>query len=331
MTKIKVSATALLLFTLVGAAPLTASAPLSASAAVSKKDNVEIIKVQNADVKIVFNGVGLTPPDGQMVFIHKNVTYVPIRFMSYGLKKSVSWDSNNLIVTINEPNSSESIIIKEYIKNIINNKSSFVSLKSATLKSVDAKFNFSGSVKTLPTGQSSFIYNGNLYVPLRFFSESVGNTIVWDQKNKTIIASSNNEGITKETGKLDSTATPAPTTTPAPTATPIASGTAGKVSYEQITSATEAKLNALKAQSQSTLFNIALEYVSASDDAVKQSILSKGKQQLASFTASFNGIISEAEKELISNGYSTQIIQQYREAFEAEMKAGLSLAEGMTN
>ncbi|WP_236335237.1 copper amine oxidase N-terminal domain-containing protein [Paenibacillus auburnensis] len=337
MNKIKLPAAALLLLLSVGAAPLTASAPLSASAASSEKVvattvNVKtsVTKVNTIDVKMTFDGVKLVPPSGQMVFIYNNSTYVPLRFMSYALQKTVAWDAKNLKVTVNEPNSSELVGIKEYLMNVTNTQNAFIS-KSVSLSDVKAKFVFNGSTKTLPAGQSSYILNGSLYVPLRFLSESTGNGIKWDQKTKTITASSKSylEQLDKEGDTAGTVGqTSSPTTSPSPSA---GSGAASKVSYEDITSATEAKLNSLKSQSQSTLFNTAVEYLAAQDDTSKANIIAKGKQQLASFTASFNSIVADAEQQLKANGYSTDIISQYRSAFESEIQNGLNAVAGMAD
>ncbi|QSF44117.1 stalk domain-containing protein [Paenibacillus tianjinensis] len=333
MSKVKIPAAALLLLLSIGAAPLTASAPLSASAAsVATAATPSIYnnsaKVQNMNVKMIFDGVSMVPPSGQLVFIHNNTTYVPVRFMSYALQKSVTWDAKNLKVTVGEPSSAESVVIKEYIMNAANTKITFSESKPVTLTTVKASFVFDGVIKSLPANQTSYILNGALYVPLRFLSESVGNVINWDQKAKVITATSKayqeqvNEGNTA--GNAGQGAT---TTTPSQ----AGGSTSGKVSYEDITSATEAKLNALKSQSQSTLMSIALEYVAAKDDASKASIKNKGLEQLSSFTASFNSIVADAEQQLKANGYSTDIIQQYRSAFEAELQAGKDLAGNTAN
>ncbi|WP_342480566.1 stalk domain-containing protein [Paenibacillus sp. FSL L8-0340] len=342
MNKVKVPAAALLLVLLIGAAPLTASAPLSASAAPTAKvvsttsvsTNNNFIKVQNMDVKMNFDGVSLVPPSGQLVFIHNNTTYVPLRFMSYALQKSVAWDAKNLKVTVNEPSSSELVVIKEYLMNVTINKDTFVS-KSVTLSDAKANFVFNGNAKTLPKGQSSYLVNGTLYVPLRFLSESVGNEISWDQKAMTITAKSKGyvEHINEEQANGGNTAgnvgpEPSPTVSSSPTG---GSSATGKVSYEEITSATESKLNNLKSQSKSTLFSTAMEYLAAQDDASKASIIAKGKQQLASFTGSFNSIVSDAEQQLKANGYSTDIINQYRSAFESEIQNGLNAVAGMAD
>ncbi|MEK4060368.1 MULTISPECIES: stalk domain-containing protein [Paenibacillus] len=339
MSKVKIPAAALLLLLSIGAAPLTASAPLSASAAsvasvTTPAVNNNVIKVQNINVKTIFDGISMVPPSGQLVFIHNNTTYVPLRFMSYALQKSVAWDAKNLKVTVNEPSSSELVVIKEYLMNVTNNKDTFVS-KSVTLSDVKANFVFNGKAKTLPKSQSSYLVNGTLYVPLRFLSESVGNEISWDQKTMTITAKSKDyvEHIKEEQMNGGNTAgnigpEPSPTASSSPTG---GSSATGKVSYEEITSATESKLNSLKSQSKSTLFNTAMEYLAAQDDASKASVIAKGKQQLASFTSSFNSIVSDAEQQLKANGYSTDIINQYRSAFESEIQNGLNAVAGMAD
>ncbi|MGN7763277.1 copper amine oxidase N-terminal domain-containing protein [Paenibacillus sp. 22594] len=331
MSKVKIPAAALLLLLSIGAAPLTASAPLSASAAsvaVTAASTTNTIKVQNMNVRMIFDGVSMVPPPGQLVFIHNNTTYVPVRFMSYALQKSVTWDAKNLKVTVGEPNGSELVVMKDYIMNVANTNATFYTSKPVTLTSVKANFVFDGVDKSLPANQSSYILNGALYVPLRFLSESVGNVISWDQKAKVISAASKSyqeqvsEGNTAgNAGQGASTITP----------TQAGGSTSGKLSYEDITSATEAKLNALKNQSQSTLMSIAFEYLAAKDDASKTSIKNKGLEQLSSFTASFNSIVADAEQQLKANGYSTDVISQYRSAFEAELQAGKSIAESMGN
>lgn len=333
LSKAKIPAVALLLVASIGLAPLTASAPISAAAAIvpttTSKAAITTVKVQSMNVKMIFDGVSIQPPAGQYVFMYNNTTYVPLRFMSYALQKSVTWDSKNVKVTVAEPSNSELVAIKEYLMNVPNGKSSTVVTKNIALNQVKVSYVFNGSIKALPAGQSSFILNGSLYVPLRFLSESAGNNISWDQKTKTITAAS--KAYQEQGGTKD----PSPVPTPAPKDTTGAAGGGsagtGKVSYETITSETEAKLTALKNESQSTLMSIAFEYLGATDEASKKSIKAKGVQQLASFTANFNSIVAGAEQKLNSNGYSTEIISQYRSEFESQLQNGKKWAEGMAN
>ncbi|MNO49298.1 hypothetical protein D3C76_396460 [compost metagenome] len=334
MSKATIPVIALSLIASIGLAPLTASAPISVSAAAAtsttSKPATATVKVQSMNVKMVFDGVSIQPPTGQYVFMYNNTTYVPLRFMSYALQKSVSWDAKNVKVTVAEPNSSELVVIKEYLMNATNGNSASAVSKNFVLNQAKASYVFNGATKALPTGQSSFILNGSLYVPLRFLSESVGHNISWDQRTKTITAASKayqEQGGTKNPSPV---ATPAPTDATGGAAGGSAAGT-GKVSYETITSETEAKLTALRNQSESTLTSILVEYLGAKDEASKKSIKAKGVQQLSSFSASFNSIVADTEQKLNSNGYSTAIIKQYRSEFESQLQLGKEIAERMAN
>lgn len=339
MFRAKLPVIAVSLIASIGLAPLTASAPVYVSAAsvpsTTSKAAAATVKVPSMNVKLIFDGVSMQPPAGQYVFMYNNTTYVPLRFMSYALQKSVSWDAKNVKVTVAEPSSSELVIIKEYLMNATNGNSNPAASKNIVLNQVKASYVFNGLTKALPAGQSSFILNGSLYVPLRFLSESVGHNISWDQKTKTITANSKAYQEQSTNSSTGNSQNPSPTATPAPSGTSgVAGGGSagtGTLTYESITSETEAKLTALKNQSQATLMSIALEYVGASDAATKQSIKAKGVQQLASFTASFNSIVADAEQKLKSNGYSTEIISQYKSEFEAQLQFGKDLAEGMAN
>lgn len=339
MSRAKLPVIALSLVASVGLAPLTASAPVSVSAAsvpsTTSKAAAATVRVPSMNVKLIFDGVSMQPPAGQYVFMYNNTTYVPLRFMSYALQKSVSWDAKNVKVTVAEPSSSELVVIKEYLMNATNGNSNPATTKNIILNQVKASYVFNGSTKALPAGQSSFILNGSLYVPLRFLSESVGHSISWDQKTKTISATSKTYQEQSTNSSTGNSQNPSPTATPAPSgsAGAVGGGSAGTgtVTYESITSETEAKLTALKNQSQGTLMSTALEYVGASDAATKQSIKAKGVQQLASFTETFNSIVADAENQLSENGYSTDIINQYRATFEAELKNAREMAGTMGN
>ncbi|KGE18330.1 copper amine oxidase N-terminal domain-containing protein [Paenibacillus wynnii] len=339
MRKVRFPAALLSLFLLISMAPLTVSAPANVSASNISNNTNNTIKVQSMNVKLTFDGVIMEPPVGQYVFIYNNTTYVPLRFVSYALQKSVSWDAKNLKVTVAEPSSAELVVIKEYLMNATNNNSTSTATKNIILNSVKASYGFNGAAKSVPAGQSSYLLNGSLYIPLRFLSESVGNEISWNQKSMTITAESASYKAQTAVGGKDNTTNNSngkdsggATATPAPTTGATGGGSAGagagagggtaKVSYESITSETEAKLNALESESRSTLMATAIEYLSAKDADSKASIKARGVQQLASFTSSFNSILSDCEAKLQAGGYDTGIISQYRAAFEASLQQG---------
>ncbi|MFD1772536.1 stalk domain-containing protein [Paenibacillus rhizophilus] len=330
MGKLRYSAAILWLTMLISIAPVTAyAAPV-------------VIKAQTIKAAITFDGVNLQPPEGQYIFIYNNSTYVPLRFISYALQKSVSWDAKNMKVTVAQPNSRELTVIKEYLMNAGNPKTSVAVTKTVALSKVNASYVFNGSIKSIPQGLSSYILNGNLYVPLRFLSEAAGTTLKWNQKTKSITAftsaykaqspndtKSNNDDSSSSSQTEQSSSSPAPTAQAGTGAS--GGGAESKYSYEQITSETEAKLTTLQSQAKSALMGLAMEYLNAKDDDAKAAILSKGEQQLNSFTSSFNSIISAAESKLKANGYDTAIIDQYRSAFESQVNSGLELVKGMAD
>lgn len=173
MSKATLPVIALSLIASIGLAPLTASAPISVSAAAvpnaTTKAATATVKVQSMNVNMIFDGASIGTPAGQYVFMYNNTTYVPLRFMSYALQKSVAWDAKNVKVTVAEPSSSELVVIKEYLMNATNGNSASAVSKNLVLNQVKASYVFNGATKALPTGQSSFILNGSLYVPLRFY------------------------------------------------------------------------------------------------------------------------------------------------------------------
>lgn len=165
MTKLKFPTIGLLILLLVSVAPLTASAPLSASASAAPVS--KSIKVQSMNVKMFFDNVDLQPPAGQYVFAHNNAIYVPLRFISNALQKSVSWDAKNMKVTVAEPTSSELVLIKEYLMN--STSTNPLTTKIFTVSDLKASYVFNGKSVTVLKGQSSYMLNGTVYVPLRFY------------------------------------------------------------------------------------------------------------------------------------------------------------------
>lgn len=301
------------------------------------------IKVTSVDAKIVFDGQTIQPPAGQHVFIIKNTTYVPLRFIAYALNKSVAWDNKTKKVAVSNPGSAERVTIKDYLANAVNRANSGKADEVITyLTESKVTYTFDGSAKSVPSGLSSYMLDGTLYVPLRFLSESVGTEIGWNQKTKTITGTSGNVNPT-----ASPTATPVPTSsapvgspsasptaTAAPSASPAAGGNSGtggaggqtgKVSYEQITGETESKLSALQGEAFSTLFGLYSEYKSSNDAAAKEKLVAQGKAKLAQFTSSFESIVADAEAKLKANGYSTSIISQYRSEFQSQIQLGMDI------
>lgn len=295
------------------------------------------VKVKPVDVRMNFNGIELPLPTGQFVFIYKGTTYVPLRFVSYAVQKNVNWNAKEAKVTITDPTPAQLISIKEKMINTSSTKNPSSDYKLLT--PVEVKYVFNRQSNNLPKGQLSLMYKGTLYVPIRFVSESAGVSIKWDSNTKTVkgVFKTHTENPTDGSGTSEGNGTNTPSKSAQPEipatgspATPVPGGSGdGKVSYESITSNTESKLQSLQAESKSTLLNLAKQYLSASDESTKQKLLAQGQQQLNRLTARFENIVGAAESELKANGYSTDIINQYRNAFQDEIEAGKQLAEGL--
>lgn len=293
-------------------------------------------KVQPNGTHFVFDGNEVKPPAGQFSFSYQNITYVPLRFVSYALQKNVNWDGKLKKVTVSDPTPNQLVSIKESIMNSQAMKDTSIPSNKISIEPMKVSFMFNGMNKNLPAGQLSFIYKGTLYVPIRFVAESTGSYVTWDPKTKKVIGKSKaylDKEKTTGTTTSDNTKPESEKPSSSPETKPSTGGgtntgtTSGKVSYDNITDSTQAKLEALRAESKAALLNLAKEYVSATDEAAKKELLAEGQKKLGGFTATFESIVKDTEAQLKANGYSTEIIGQYRKTFNDEIEAGKQLAE----
>lgn len=298
------------------------------------------VKVKTQQLNLIFDGQELMLPDKQYSFIYKGSTYVPIRYMSYALQKSVGWDNAKKRVTVKEPSEKELVEIqKQLLSATSGHKKPQVNV-TIQLKPVQANLLFNKEEKKLPDGQLLFNYNGSIYVPLRFLAEAAGTEIGWNAASRTVSGESaayraqygkDNETSTKpdegnedkkdEEGGNDDAGASA--------GGGIGGGVGGgKPTYEGITSAAQSSLESLRNSCKASLIDLGLQYYS-SDAAGKPQIMTQINQEVDSCTAQFETILSDAEAKLTANGYSTAVIAEYRAAFEAELAAGRAIAEGL--
>lgn len=302
------------------------------------------VSAKSAEVQLVFDGQTLKLPEGQYVFMLKGTTYVPVRFVSYALQKNVSWDNASSTVSVSSPTDAQLKNLQSYLQTLITKsgeKASAVGVSKALTEKA-AKFVFDGKEVKLPAGQAAYILNGSLYVPVRFMSESSGVKITWDQQTKQIAAASPSSSNSSSANGGGSTTPTTPsqgsTDSSGGGTTPVSGGSGGtgggggggtvtKPSYESITSSTKSKLEALEATCEQTMMAIAGDYI-AGKLTVEQA-KAKGNLKLEECKTKFNGIVDDAEQQLKSNGYSTAIIQEYRDTFNKKVDDGLAVLEGM--
>ncbi|MNW09733.1 hypothetical protein D3C71_2068030 [compost metagenome] len=75
---------------------------------------------------------------------------------------------------------------------------------------------------------------------------------------------------------------------------------------------------------------MAEKYFAATDATVKAQIKAEISAEIDNCTSQFESLLSGISSKLSSNGYSTDIIEEYRKAFNAEMAAGKALAGNMS-
>lgn len=314
---------------------LTGLAPLHAGAAAASSAPATV-QVESQPIRLVFDGKELTLPKGLYAFLYQGRTYIPIRYLSYALLKQVDWDGTKNEVKISEPTKEQLAELKKQLLMASGGKTSQEKRK-LTMKVKEAKLLFDGKTKALPKGQTMFIHDSSIYVPLRFLAESIGTKVEWDPVTKTV--SGKSKAYQASEGDGEDGEAPGKDGVEAPGgngAVPGAGGGSGgggggvpgKATYEQITSSAESRLYSLQAACESTLFDTVLQYPSA-DEAGKAAVIEEIYAEIAACTADFERIISETTSALTEGGYSTAIIADYRAAFEAALAAGRKLVEGL--
>ncbi|TXK77954.1 copper amine oxidase N-terminal domain-containing protein [Paenibacillus sp. N3.4] len=295
---------------------------IQASAAQTPVD----VHVYQIPMHFTFDGKEYAPPEGQQGFIYEGSTYVPIRFISYSLDKAVKWDAETYTVTVADPKETDKINISEYKLNTqVRSKSDLKiekpKLAPSKLTAYKEKISyvFDGVAKKPSEDLPGYIVDGSLYVPVRFFSESVGKTINWDPETYTVSA------ITSPDKKDPVVKLPEGPKTG--TTAPVAGGGGGggggstKLTLDSIKSETVAKLNQLESKSTNELLALYGQYLSTNDPALKQ----QAKDKIAGYDKEFESIISAADAQLSANDYDKSILSTYRTEYEKKKAEGMNM------
>jgi hypothetical protein len=284
------------------------------AAAVQSPTDVDVYQIP---MHFTFDGNEFAPPEGQQGFIYEGTTYVPIRFISYALDKAVNWDPATYTVTIAEPKTADKININEYKLNAQVYVKSEEKLDKSKLAPTNLKvykekvsYVFDGVAKSPSEQLPGYIVDGSLFVPIRFFSESVGKTINWDPETYTVSADTKVEQKEPEV-KL-------PETKPVITA-PIGGGGGGggviaKPSYDSIKAEADAKITLLKAEAKVELQALYDQY----KETPNLGLIAQAYAKIAEYDGQFGQIMNDTESKLITNGYDRSIIDSYEEQYEKE-------------
>nr|WP_306795355.1 copper amine oxidase N-terminal domain-containing protein [Cohnella sp. GbtcB17] len=294
--------------------------PVAASAASAT------IAVESKPIVMEFDGKKLALPSGQVAFMYQSKVYIPLRFASYALQKQVGYDVKSKMVTVTEPTSSQLVALKEYLANATASSGQVATTAKVKLVPTAVKLVFDGVEKKLPVGQQAFNVNGSIYVPVRFFAEAVGTTVLWDAKTGTVLGESkayreaqSNGGSTNE-GSASGGGTEGKAGSGSNGSS--SGGETAKLSYDSITASAKSQLETLETSCGSDLLSLALQYYAAPTAERQAELKEKGVNKLNACKAQFESILSDTENKLTTNGYSTEILTEYRKAFEEKIEAG---------
>lgn len=299
---------------------------LLSSMPVTATQQSQLISVYYPSMHFVFDGQELAPPKDQSGFIYEGTTYVPLRFVSYALNKGVEWDPETYTVSIAPPTKQQEVEIQDYRLNreVRESIQSSTGVTVPDPKQIEVYFEkvqylFDNQPKQPSQNLPGLIYEDSLYVPMRFFSESIGKKIDWDPVTYTVSATA-----------LEATINPEPKPTPQPTVKPTSThptvtapggamggGGISKPSYDSLKGSADAKIKALEADATSYFINLWLSSLSATPDQ-KKALKAQGETKLREFDNRFENILTDFQGALSTYGYSTDIISTYRQEYETK-------------
>lgn len=315
------------------AAMLLASAVNTASAAQTPQ-NVDVYYVP---LQFVFDGEQYAPPEDQQGFIYEGSTYVPLRFISYSLNKAVQWDGDTYKVTVEDPKAEDQIKIDEFNLNTkvrggkLRDKFDASQLKPSSIAVYKEKvqYVFDGQTKEIGEELPGLFVDNRLYVPLRFFSESVGRKIEWDAVSYTIKAAVPVDEKAKTDTANPTQQKPAEEQKPTVPAAPIlggggavgGGGVSTTVTEQSIADEFKPQIEAIRSEATVFFLGLLAQYNSIQDEqekaAKKAELKTQAEAKLAEFDSRFNTIISAMEAKLGEYHYSSAKADEYRAMYEA--------------
>ncbi|MGY5484794.1 stalk domain-containing protein [Paenibacillus sp. ALE2] len=139
---------------------------------------------QSGDIKVIINGV--TQQYTQSPIVSQNTTLVPLRGVFESLGAQVEWDSK-----------AKKVIASKNDDRLTLNIGSKLAYKNSNPVQLDA---------------ATQIQKGQVLVPLRFVSQSLGAKVNWDQATRTVTISNQANGSATDTNSLSSKPLTAPVT-----------------------------------------------------------------------------------------------------------------------
>ncbi|PZE20466.1 copper amine oxidase N-terminal domain-containing protein [Paenibacillus xerothermodurans] len=279
------------------------------------------------------------PTDGEAGLIYNGTTYVPLRFVSYILNKSVGWDGATYKVTVGEPKQEELAAVEDYkqkseVKHGRREKIDAAWLQPTPIDVYFEKmiYQFGDVVKEPAADQQGFIYDDKLFVSMRFIAESLGLTIAWDPETYTVSITTgqpheSEQPTSGQPAAPAGTNTEQTTNTSAPNTAPVTGGSGGgggggggksRPSYQSLKNDADAQLESLRNKYAAQFLDLAAKYFAAPTTEEQDRLKNEGRKLLAESDRQFEATLSSFESRLKDNGYDTSIVAQYRQQYADE-------------
>ncbi|MEK4251419.1 stalk domain-containing protein [Paenibacillus sp. FSL W7-1287] len=299
--------------------------------AVTKQKNVVVYK---ANFHFVVNGQVYHAPKDTQGFLYNNRTYVPIRFASYLLEKSVEWNQMTSTVSVKQPSESQLKQLQNYKKQYlvpnVDVKKPASSLKKETIYTlVDAAgYNFFGKEQSIPKDVTTFLHKGTLYVPLRYFAELIQHDISYSSATHTITMNTRSQNGDGDNGTGNGN-TGGTVTDPGTGDIENPGSGAGEVvppTREELVSAVDSQLRRMEQRVTTIGYTMYEKYSNATTPEEIQSIKDEFYALIAKTDGEVQAILSQLDKDLTTYNYEVgSDSADFRAAYEAKKEVALAL------
>jgi hypothetical protein len=279
-------------------------------------------------MQFVFDGNEHAVPEDSRGFIYEGSTYVPLRFISYSLGKAVKWDGETYTVTIQKPSETDNAEINEFNLNTKVQKTeprgkfdtSTLVAESIEVYKEKVTYIFDGMEKSPAEDLPGFIYNDKLFVPMSFFSQSVGKTVAWNPETYSISVS------TKEETKPAEPVVQTPVTE-TPAAPVVSGGGGGGGGGGSSSSSSSSKIAAAQAAAEAAFDNLRNSCRNQLTPLADK-VLTTSKDQWSKLADEGNAIVAKCDREFDSilatarsAGVSEDTLNSYRSQYQTEKDA----------
>lgn len=265
----------------------------AAMSSIAGASNEQKIEVYSYDFDFTVDGQTYRAPSETQSFIYQNRTYIPLRFASHILEKWVDWDSSARTVVVSEPSQVQLKQLQALKKNYVaqTNGTNPTSKKTTMLANLNyGQFNFYGKLLSVPNDSTTILHNGTIYVPVRFFAESINKQVDYDAATKSIVMKTKSQATQEEASKDADNSTGK-------------DGSSSQPSRDSLVNQTASALEKLESSAMSKFYSLFDQYRKTTDEAKRTELIDQGQALIAETDTKVEELLAALDEKLSSNGY----------------------------